>query len=263
MLTGGVLSVAAFVLLTTLLASPTVQAAEDPPMVRGDQRNGEVATDLTWSERVPALHGRQGSALGRQPADIPSLRCLSLGVEMGPECGGSPVPAGSTPEELALHAAGLLRLPLPQAEVRPMVRFADGAVGGLTGAPMWLWMHPAHWSTLRQRTQVGPVWAEVTARPVLQTWYFGDGSGPLLCEGPGTPLTDTDQALEGSPDCGYRYTVSSGREPGGRYVQRVVVTWQVSWVGSGDTGGILAPMHRQQLITYAVRQARAELIDPA
>jgi hypothetical protein len=43
----------------------------------------------------------------------------------------------------------------------------------------------------------------------------------------------------------------------------VVVTWQVSWVGSGDTGGILAPMHRQQLITYAVRQARAELIDPA
>jgi hypothetical protein len=42
--------VAAFVLLTTLLASPTVQAAEDPPMVRGDQRNGEVATDLTWSD---------------------------------------------------------------------------------------------------------------------------------------------------------------------------------------------------------------------
>jgi hypothetical protein len=43
----------------------------------------------------------------------------------------------------------------------------------------------------------------------------------------------------------------------------VVVTWQVSWVGSGDTAGILEPMQMRQTIPYAVRQARAQLIDPA
>jgi hypothetical protein len=144
-----------------------------------------------------------------------------------------------------------------------MLRFADGAVGGLAGAPMWLWLPSRSWRTLEQRTEAGAVWAEVTARPVRQTWYFGDGSPPLVCAGPGTPLTDTDRAFEGSPDCGYRYTVSSKDQPRGRYVVRVVVTWQVSWVGSGDTGGILEPMRVGQVIPYAVRQARAQLIDPA
>jgi hypothetical protein len=144
-----------------------------------------------------------------------------------------------------------------------MMRFVDGARGGLTGAPMWLWMPPQTWRSLEQRTEAGAVWAEVTARPVAQTWHFGDGSPPLTCEGPGTPLTDTDRALDGSPDCGYRYTVSSKDEPRGRYTIHVVVTWQVSWVGSGDTGGILEPMQLQQAIAYSVRQARAQLIDPA
>jgi hypothetical protein len=144
-----------------------------------------------------------------------------------------------------------------------MMRFVDGAVGGLSGAPMWLWLPSGSWRTLQQRTEAGAVWAEVTATPVTQTWYFGDGSGPLVCAGPGTPLTDTDRAMEGSPDCGYRYTVSSKDRPRGRYAIRVVVTWQVSWVGSGDTAGILGPMQMRQTIPYAVRQARAQLIDPA
>jgi hypothetical protein len=144
-----------------------------------------------------------------------------------------------------------------------MMRFADGAVGGLSGAPMWLWLPSGSWRTLQQRTEAGAVWAEVTATPVTQTWYFDDGSPALACQGRGTPLTDTDRAMEGSPDCGYRYTVSSKDRPRGRYAIRVVVTWQVSWVGSGDTAGILEPMQMRQTIPYAVRQARAQLIDPA
>jgi hypothetical protein len=43
----------------------------------------------------------------------------------------------------------------------------------------------------------------------------------------------------------------------------VAVTWQVSWVGSGDTGGTLEPLQVQQTIPYTVRQARAQLVDPA
>jgi hypothetical protein len=128
---------------------------------------------------------------------------------------------------------------------------------------MWLWMPDQTWRTLHQRTQAGTVWGEVTAKPVLQTWYFGDGSPPLVCGGRGAPLTDPGRGLEGSPDCGYRYLVSSKDQPHHRYVIRAVVTWQVSWVGSGDTGGILEPMQTQQSIPYTVRQARAQLIDPS
>jgi hypothetical protein len=144
-----------------------------------------------------------------------------------------------------------------------MVRFQDGVVGGLTGAPMWLWMPDATWRALHQRTQAGAVWAEVTARPVAQTWYFGDGSAPLVCTGRGTPLGDPGQALRGSPDCGYRYTTSSKDQLHARYTVTVTVAWQVSWVGSGDTGGILEPMQMQQSIPYTVRQARAQLVDPS
>jgi hypothetical protein len=143
-----------------------------------------------------------------------------------------------------------------------MMRFADGAVGGLTGAPMWLWMPSRSWRTLHQHTQAGAVWADVTARPTTQAWDFGDGSPPLVCEGPGTALTDTERALDGSPDCGYRYTVSSKKQPHARYMIRVIVTWQVSWVGSGDSGGILEPMQLRQAMAYTVRQARAQLVDP-
>jgi hypothetical protein len=157
----------------------------------------------------------------------------------------------------------LLRLPAPRPVIRPWMRFADGAVGGLTGAPLWLWMPAPTWRALGQRTAAGDVWAQVVATPVSQSWDFGDGSPPVICRGPGTPLTDNDEALDGSPDCSYRYTVSSKDQPHGRYTVRLVVTWQVSWVGSGDSGGILEPMRLQQTIPYTVRQARAQLVDPA
>jgi hypothetical protein len=62
----------------------------------------------------------------------------------------------------------MLALPKPRAEIRPMMRFVDAALGGLTGAPMWLWMPPQTWRSLEQRTEAGAVWAEVTARPVAR-----------------------------------------------------------------------------------------------
>jgi hypothetical protein len=131
---------------------------------------------------------------------------------------------------------------------------------------MWLWIPRENWPILRQRTAAGTAWAQVTARPVSQTWDFGDGSRPLVCLGRGTELTAADaragRGLDGSPDCGYTYTVSSRDEPRREYTVRVTVNWQVSWVGSGDTGGILPLMRVPQTISYTVRQARAQLVEP-
>jgi hypothetical protein len=145
-----------------------------------------------------------------------------------------------------------------------MVRFHDSATGGLTGAPLWLRIPRSNWHTLTQRTEAGAAWAQVTATPVTHTWHLGDDSRPLVCRGPGTELTEhnVDHALDGSPDCGHTYTVSSRNQPNQQYTIRVTVNWQISWVGSGDTGGILPLMHREQTIPYTVRQARAQLVDP-
>jgi hypothetical protein len=181
-----------------------------------------------------------------------------------PVPGGRSRPAAVRARDLVVRAVNLLRLPSPHAQIRPMVTFHDGAVGGLTGAPLWLWVPDRHWRTLHQRTAAGAAWAEVTARPVAQTWTFGDGSRPLTCLNPGTEITRSNahRGLEGSPSCGYTYTVSSRDQPEQRYTIEVTVDWQVSWTGSGDTGGILPLFHRQQTVPYTVRQARAQLVDP-
>jgi hypothetical protein len=172
--------------------------------------------------------------------------------------------AAVTVRDLVLRAVNLLRLPAPDPEIRPTVRFHDGAVGGLTGAPLWLWIPRQQWRTLHQRTQAGTAWAEVTAAPISQTWTFGDQSKPLYCDTPGTEITQLNahRALEGSPSCGYTYTVSSRHQPKQQYAIQVTVNWQVSWTGSGDTAGTLPLMRRAQTIPYTVRQARAQLVDP-
>jgi hypothetical protein len=280
--------------LAVLLSSGTHAVADEGAPLSGVH----VERDDGRSVRTEAISGirkevRRSGALRRKPAGLPGLGRLARPAREVPQpsswlCASiqdtqglpkqcdvrrfvrAPVPAGrSRPaavraRDLVVRAVNLLRLPSPHAQIRPMVTFHDGAVGGLTGAPLWLWVPDRHWRTLHQRTAAGAAWAEVTARPVAQTWTFGDGSRPLTCLSPGTEITRSNahRGLEGSPSCGYTYTVSSRDQPEQRYTIEVTVDWQVSWTGSGDTGGILPLFHRQQTVPYTVRQARAQLVDP-
>jgi hypothetical protein len=283
-----------------LLLGDTAALADDRPSTQahvtaldGTAAKTEVASGVGTVRRSRLLpKGRLvrrsiapvRSALGRASrAPVYSGRVLEVrkiceteyGPNYGVMCSGrvfAPPTPRATPQrraalaarELALRAVNLLRLPAPRAEVRPMVRFRDGAHGGLTGAPLWLWIPGSQWRTLHQRTEAGAAWAEVTAQPVSQTWTFGDGSRPVTCFGRGTELTgfNVHRALEGSPSCGYTYTVSSKDQPQQRYTVDVTVNWQLSWIGSGDTGGILPLFALRQTFPYTVRQARAQLVDP-
>jgi hypothetical protein len=147
-------------------------------------------------------------------------------------------------QALAQEAVNRLPLPLPSAEHNP-------TGDAVTNLAVWWWVPSAQWHTLSQRTSAGPVWAQVTARPVSSTWDAGDGSQPLLCQGPGRPY-DPDASPEAqSTDCSYTYTRSSagqpqtGPEANDRFFTvRVTVVWQVSWTGSGGTGGVLPPISR-------------------
>ena len=155
-------------------------------------------------------------------------------------------------------------LPVPAPSLRPLLRFG-GQNGGVTGAPIWLWTDPSHWSPggipLTRRVQAGPVWATVSAAAVRMVWLPGDGS-VVTCLTSGTPLTDPSRGLSGSPNCGYTYRRTSADQTGGRYRVTISVTWAVTWVGSDGTGGALAPLTVATTFPYTVRQARAQLVSP-
>lgn len=164
--------------------------------------------------------------------------------------------------QLAERATGQIRLPKTSAEIRPMMTFEDGTRGGITGLPMWLWVDADRWNQdLRARVEAGPAWVEAEARPLEQVWDFGDGN-TITCHGPGTPYQHGMDALEGSPDCGHKYTRTSQSQSNGAYTVRVSVVWQISWVGSGNTAGELEPIYMSDAITYTVKQARAQLVSP-
>lgn len=121
-------------------------------------------------------------------------------------------------------------LPSPEVGVSP-----DGANDNpaLVNLPTWWWANNA--SILSQRTAAGPVWAEVTAEPVSSSWVAGDG-GRSDCAGMGMAyragMSDTEPG-----SCSHTYTAANAKEQA-----QIEVTWRVTWVGSGGTGGSLDPM---------------------
>jgi hypothetical protein len=60
-------------------------------------------------------------------------------------------------------------------------------------------------------------------------------------------------------DCSYSYAQPSAGQPGDAYQAAVVVTWRVSWTGSGGTGGVLDPA-LQVPAMFPVRVAQGEAL---
>jgi hypothetical protein len=184
------------------------------------------------------------SAAGGHYYDV---RCsdgsLSLAVYVPPSAPNVPpevVVAGSLAEE----ASNRLPLPSPGARHNPS---SDALVGLAT----WWWVDEQTWAPLQQRTQAGPVWAQVTARPVRSVWDAGDGSQPVVCGGPGRAYDPNRPAREQSSDCTHTYPRSSAEQPQSGpdqndrfFTVTVTVYWQISWTGSGGSGGALPEIAR-------------------
>lgn len=249
------------------VATGPVAAADDPVTVTGDNRR---SVDIRVRDDGRGTAPRNGP---RRPAaaDAPEAwdKCLERNTSDGVLClaaaGGSlgMPPVGVT--ALAIEARSRLTLPLPAPSLRPLVRFADGAVGGLTGTPTWLWTDPAHWAPtgapLVREARAGAVRAVVRASPVRVVWRPGDGT-VVVCRGPGTPLAEPVRGPAGSPDCGHTYRRTSAARPDGRYRVTVGVTWAVTWAGSDGSSGVLAPLGVTTTVSYAVREGRVQLVSP-
>ncbi|HBW20234.1 MAG TPA: hypothetical protein DEH11_15100, partial [Actinobacteria bacterium] len=153
------------------------------------------------------------------------------GVTLESKGGGGAPPV--TPQELLQIAEGELTVPA----LRPQT--APPATGdGLVGLPELFWIPSAEWKAAFRTVSVGGVWATVTATPEQITFDPGGGLTGPTCAGPGLGGLAAQQAARSDP-CSYSYDQSSALQPRGTYAAAVVVTWRVTWTGSGGVGGTL------------------------
>lgn len=158
-----------------------------------------------------------------------------------------------SPAVLARDALATLQIPLPTARHNPAPR-------AVVGLATWWWVEPGRARPLGARAQAGPVWAEVTVRPVSTTWTPGDGSDAVRCAGAGTPFPAE------STDCSYTYDRSSAGQPRARsgdpsYTAQVSMTWEVTWRGSGGTSGTLPAITRTTSFPVAVMEWQSVVTD--
>ncbi len=181
-----------------------------------------------------------------------------------PQCDAGPVPANTgpvippapgspppppvqvTPAQLAQQAVGELQLPDPQVDLSPS---PDIVAYQLVNLPTW-WV-VENWAPRTQRTQLGPVFAEVTATPVSTRFDGGDGSAPVTCNRAGVKWRS---GLPEELPQACRFTYQRSNE---QVTATISMTWRVTWVGSGGTGGTLPPLttSSDQPLTVYERQA--------
>ncbi len=173
--------------------------------------------------------------------------------------GNAPAAAGVptvTPAQLALEARDRLVLPHPTAHRSPTEtnRF-QGSPFTWVNLWTWVWTDPGDYQPLTSTLSVGPVSATVRAKPVALMIDPGDGSGAVRCAGPGRAWTESDGDAAPPGGCGTRYAHVTD----GPVTSRLAIVWEVTWTGSGGTGGTLPAM---QTVTAApVRVLQAQVVN--
>jgi hypothetical protein len=269
----GAVVLGAWLLTASVLSGPAL--ADEPIVVDGDNNSGVINTTVTSPGAPAGLPTVPGGSSGDGvTCTYEQLDGMSQGLGFP---GGTwydivcsdgtwrfrvfvPDSASNVPapvllaRTLAERARNQLRLPVPAVGQSPVGQT-------LVNLPTWWWVEPSSWRGLRQRTQAGPVWAEVTATPVSTLWDPGDGSEPLVCAGPGTAYDRSRPEAGQSTDCSYIYRRSSAEQPqtgpdvNNRYFTvRVTTVWDVSWRGSGGSGGSLPRLTRTSSFPLAVAQ---------
>ncbi|WP_231104863.1 hypothetical protein [Haloechinothrix halophila] len=202
---------------------------------------------------------------GGDESEVFIMRCSDgstgwiVGDGAGSGTGGTSAVALPSPVELAERARRQLVLPLPSPGMSPKVELADGRDATLVNENTWVWTDPGVWEERTERVQVGPVWAEVTARPTSMRFTSGMGQS-VTCAGPGTPYDRSYGMHAASPDCGLRFTRSSESMPDGETTAEYAIRWSVSWRGStgaSGEGGELPDMISRASESFVVAEAQS------
>lgn len=160
-------------------------------------------------------------------------------------------PPAVTPAQLAQEARD--QLPLS----RPTIRRSPDQDLRYQGDPYtwvnlwtWFWTDPATYKPMTQTVSVGGVSATVTAKPVGLLFDPGNGDEVVNCDGPGRAWTQSDGNAAPASGCGFEYRHVTN----GTVMTRVSILWQVSWSGTGGTGGALPQLQTQATAPLRVLQ---------
>jgi hypothetical protein len=164
--------------------------------------------------------------------------------------------SGPRLDAIARRVADQVPLVFPRPATSPAI---DGEQ--ITGLPTWLWIDPGGYRSFDAEATLAGLTVTVTATPLRVSWNLGDGSDPVVCDGPGTPydLAVDDDAQH--TDCSHVYRYVSAGEPGGLYHASATTTWSLAWEAStGETGTLpdvsrtttfdLDVTERQAVVTY-------------
>lgn len=132
------------------------------------------------------------------------------------------------PAMLARLAASRLQLPPPELRLNP-----PPSAPQLVMLPTWLWIAPPWWAPRSASVSVPGLTVTAVATPAEVRWETGDGA-EVVCDA-GTPYDAAVDPEQPSPDCGHTYTRTSSDAPGGVFILRATVGWDVTW--SGGAGG--------------------------
>jgi hypothetical protein len=111
---------------------------------------------------------------------------------------------------------------------------------------LWLATQPA--GPIRVRATLGPIWAEVTAEVTTTTFDVGDGA-PIVCDGFGTPIPESERdSIEAGP-CGHTFT---DLDDVGDTTFTITSNWSVAWQTSAGTSGSEPAVLTSATIPYEV-----------
>jgi hypothetical protein len=130
-------------------------------------------------------------------------------------------------------------VPAPTLDLSPTPE-----AGGVVNLGVWLSL--AGQESVTARAEAGALWAEATVTLVSTSWDMGNGD-VVTCDGPGTPIVDTDTIEQGP--CGYTYRRSSPDDA--PYDLAVVATWAVTYQSSSGSGSV-GSVDRMLSVAYDV-----------
>jgi enoyl reductase len=173
-------------------------------------------------------------------ADEASLACFKELDDWVPTGDSPPATAPIvTPKILAQSAYDRVRIPDKVVSLSP-----DALHVQTVNLNTWAWIDKADFKPVSVTARLNSlgIWATTTAKPIglhLEAGtpdadlYPSSGDCPLNSDGSvGTKYQPSD--ANNVPPCGLTYRHSSN---GGTFALTATVTWEVSWVGSGGTGG--------------------------
>ncbi|WP_405924333.1 hypothetical protein [Streptomyces sp. NBC_00035] len=149
------------------------------------------------------------------------------------------VPNAPTAETLAEYAYDKVEVPDTEIELKP-------AAKSTVNLPTWVWLDQGTFQEVKVRAELPNtgLWAETTAKPVAlhlnpgtddATTYPASGDCEINDDGSiGTPYTAGDAGK--TPPCGLTYLRATNGKP---YQLKASITWQITWEGTGGTGGDL------------------------